>query len=141
MAAPTSDRQTARKPRSRLVRGLYLALGLLCLAFAYLSFLPGIPTFDFVILAAFFFSRSSDRFHAWLVGHPVFGKVISGYRGGLTRSVKVGASVGILASLSVSAVFLTESRTLRTVLALVGIYAIWFVWTRPGKEAPASSPA
>ena len=66
------------KPRSRLLRGVYFALGILCLGLAYMSWLPGIPTFDFVILAAFFFARSSDRFHSWLVSHPVFGRMIRG---------------------------------------------------------------
>lgn len=125
------------KPRSRLLRGVYLALGIVCLGFAYLSFLPGIPTFDFVILAAFFFARSSDRFHTWLITHPVFGKVINGYRGGLTVRVKVAAVAGIVASLAVSALVLTDSNVIRTLLGLVGLYAVWFVASRPTKR-PAS---
>ncbi|MGH8926824.1 MAG: DUF454 family protein, partial [Acidimicrobiia bacterium] len=48
------------KARSKVLRAVYFALGLICVGFAYLSWLPGIPTFDFVILAAFFFARSSD---------------------------------------------------------------------------------
>lgn len=129
----------ARKPRSRLLRGVYLGLGLICLGFAYLSFLPGIPTFDFVILAAFFFARSSDRFHSWLVTHPVFGKVIDGYRGGLTVRVKVAATIGIVASLAVSGLLLTDNQVVRTVLGLVGLYAVWFVATRPTKRPGAAA--
>ncbi|MGH8872237.1 MAG: DUF454 family protein, partial [Acidimicrobiia bacterium] len=65
------DRSVAsRKPRSRVLRGIYLVLGLLCLGFLAFSWLPGIPTFDFAVLAAFFFSMSSDRLHSWLVNHP-----------------------------------------------------------------------
>ncbi len=130
---------TVRKPRSALLRGIYFVLGLVCLGFAYLSFLPGIPTFDFVVLAAFFFARSSDRFHDWLVNHRIFGKIIHGYRGGLTTRVKIAATLGILISLSISAGFLTDSQIVRTVIALVGVYALWFVWSRPRKEAPAFS--
>ena len=123
------------KPRSPLLRAVYFVLGLLCLGLAYLSFLPGIPTFDFVILAAFFFARSSDRFHSWLVNHRVFGRIINGYRGGLTLRMKVVATVGILASLSFSGFILTSSQVVRTIVGLVGIYAVWFVWTRPRKVA------
>jgi hypothetical protein len=123
------------KPRSRLLRGVYFVLGLICLGLAYLSFLPGIPTFDFVILAAFFFSRSSDRFHSWLVNHPVFGRIINGYRGGLTLRMKIVATVGILASLSLSGFVLTDNQVVRTIIGLVGIYAVWFVWSRPRKTA------
>lgn len=128
------EETTTRKPRSRVLRAVYFVLGLICLVFAYLSFLPGIPTFDFVILAAFFFSRSSDRFHDWLVNHPFFGKVIDGYRGGLTLRMKIAATAGILVSLTVSGVFLTDNQTIRTIIGLVGIYAIWFVWSRPRKH-------
>ena len=91
------------KPRSRVLRGFYLVLGLICVGFAYMSWLPGIPTFDFVILAAFFFARSSDRFHTWLIGHPFFGRIIAGYReGGFTVRAKdldlggTGAVAGII---------------------------------------------
>lgn len=124
-----------RKPRSRLVRGIYFTLGLICLGGLYLSFLPGIPTFDLVMLAAFFFARSSDKFHGWLVDHKVFGRIIAAYRGGgLTMRTKVVAAVGIVASLTFSAVVLIDDRILRTILALVGIYALWFVFSRPTRR-------
>lgn len=123
------------KPRSPVVRGIYFLLGLVCLAFAYLSFLPGIPTFDFVILAAFFFARSSDRFHNWLVNHRVFGRIIAAYRGGgLTMRTKVVAAVGIVVSLSFSGLVLVDKTVLRVVLVLVGAYALWFVFSRPTRE-------
>ena len=123
------------KARSPLVRGIYFVLGFVCLGFAYLSFLPGIPTFDFVILAAFFFARSSDTFHSWLVNHRVFGRIIAAYRGGgLTVRTKVVAAVGIVASLTFSGVVLVDNTVLRVILALVGVYALWFVFSRPTRE-------
>jgi uncharacterized membrane protein YbaN (DUF454 family) len=122
------------KPRSRLLRGTYLVLGLLCVGVVYFSWLPGIPTFDFVILAAFFFARSSDRFHSWLVNHRVFGKIIRGYRSdGFTVGTKVWASLAVIGSLTISVVWLTDIRWVRMVLALIGIYAVWFIWSRPTK--------
>ena len=133
----TSDVSAPKKPRSRILRGVYFVLGLICLGLAYLSFLPGIPTFDFVILAAFFFARSSDRFHDWLMNHRVFGRIIKGYRGGLTLRVKVAATIGILASLSFSGFILTSNQIVRTIIGLVGIYAVWFVWSRPRKSLTA----
>jgi hypothetical protein len=133
--------------RSPILRGLYFGLGLICVGFAYMSWLPGIPTFDFVILAAFFFSRSSDRFHLWITNHPVFGRVIRGYRSdGFTVRTKILASLAVVASLGFSVVVLLENSVVRTILGLVGIYAVWFIWTRktreetPGVEAnPTSS--
>ena len=135
----------ARKPRSRIVRSLYFGLGLICVGFAYMSWLPGIPTFDFVILAAFFFSRSSDRFHLWITTHPVFGRIIRGYTSdGLTVRAKVGASIAVVASLSFSVLVLLDNRIVRTLLGVVGIYALWFIWTRktaPVMPQPGTPPA
>jgi uncharacterized membrane protein YbaN (DUF454 family) len=101
-----------------------------------MSWLPGIPTFDFVILAAFFFARSSDRFHAWLASHPVFGRIIRGYRrGGLTVRTKAVASLAVIASLTFSATVLIDSIPLRWILAAVGLFALWYIWTRPSRVA------
>ena len=128
-----------RKPRSRILRGIYLVLGLICLAFLPLSILPGIPTFDFVILAAFFFSMSSDRLHGWLMNHPVYGKMIKGYRaGGLTTRMKWLAAIAITISLSFSALVLTHNTGLRMVLGAVGVFAVWFVFSRPTRVDTAA---
>jgi hypothetical protein len=125
--------QQARKPRSLLLRGVYLVLGLVCVMFAALSFLPGIPTIDFVVLAAFFFARSSDRLHDWLVNHRYFGRMIGAYQGGLTIRMKVWATTAITLSLGISAFVLIDNSVVRVILAAVWIYAIWFVWSRPTK--------
>lgn len=123
------------KPRSSLLRGVYLVLGLICVGFAYMSWLPGIPTFDFVILAAFFFARSSDRFHNWLIGHPLFGRIIAGYReGGFTVKAKAWISAAVVLSLGFSIVVLSDRTAFRVVLAAVGVIALWFIWSRPTRE-------
>lgn len=139
-ASPEVFVQPVAKARSPLVRGLYFVLGMICLGFAYLSFLPGIPTFDFVILAAFFFARSSDKFHNWLVNHRVFGRIIRAYRsGGLTVRTKIIAAVGIIASISFSAIVLVDNTILRTIMALAALYGLWFVFSRPTRRVTSSS--
>lgn len=140
MAQSVAQQKPVVKARSPLLRGVYFVLGLICLGFAYLSFLPGIPTFDFVILAAFFFARSSDSFHNWLVNHRVFGRIIAAYRGGgLTVRTKAVAAVGIVGSLTFSGIVLVDNTVLRVILVLVGIYALWFVFSRPTRESASPS--
>lgn len=140
MAQSVAQQKPVVKARSPFLRGVYFVLGLICLGLAYLSFLPGIPTFDFVILAAFFFARSSDTFHNWLVNHRVFGRIIAAYRGGgLTVRTKAVAAIGIVGSLTFSGIVLVDNTVLRVILVLVGIYALWFVFSRPTREpSPAS---
>ena len=133
--APPVDATASRKARSPIVRGILFVLGLICLGLIPLSYLPGIPTFDLVLLAAFFFSMSSDKMYAWMVNHPYFGKIILGYRDhGLTTRMKWLAAIAITASLTVSGVFFTDLWWLRAVLVAVGIYALWFVFSRPTRD-------
>lgn len=127
-----------RKARSPIVRALLFVLGILCLALVPLSYLPGIPTLDLVLLAAFFFSMSSDRMYGWMINHRYFGRMIRGYRDyGLTTRMKWVATTGITLSLLVSAVFLTDLWWVRMILAAVGVYAIWFVFSRPTRDLSA----
>jgi len=134
MAQPVAT-AAPRKARSPIVRALLFLLGLICLALVPLSYLPGIPTFDLILLAAFFFSMSSDRMYSWMVNHRYFGKVILGYRDyGLTRRMKWVAAIGISASLLVSGLFLTNLWWVRLILLLVWFYALWFVFSRPTRD-------
>ena len=120
------------KKRNPILRAVFFVLGLLALALVPLSYLPGIPTFDLVLLAAFFFSMSSEKMHTWMLNHRYFGRIITGYRdNGLTMRMKWVAAVGITSSLFVSGFFLTDNPWIRAILGLVGIYALWFVFTRP----------
>lgn len=45
--------------------------------------------------------------------------------------MKWTAAISIVLSLTLSAVFLIDNQILRIVLALVGVYAVWFVFSRP----------
>jgi uncharacterized membrane protein YbaN (DUF454 family) len=121
--------------RNPVLRAIFFVLGLVCLALIPLSYLPGIPTFDLVILAAFFFSMSSERMHQWMLNHRYFGRIIRGYREhGLTMRMKWVAAVAITLSIGLSGVFLTDLLPVRLVLAAVGVYAVWFVFSRPTRS-------
>lgn len=133
--AQQAETTAPRKARSPIVRALMFVLGLISLALIPLSYLPGIPTFDLVLLAAFFFSMSSDRMYGWMINHRYFGRIIRGYRDhGLTMRMKWIAAVGISASLLVSGLFLTDIWWVRLILAAVGVYALWFVFSRPTRD-------
>jgi uncharacterized membrane protein YbaN (DUF454 family) len=129
----------SNKRRNPILRAIFFLLGLLALALIPLSYLPGIPTFDLVLLAAFFFSMSSEKMHSWMLNHRYFGRIIRGYReNGLTMRMKWTAAVALSASLLVSGIFFTDSTLVRVILVLVGVYALWFVFSRPTWERSAA---
>lgn len=136
MAQQVESSTPRRKARSPIVRGLLFVLGLICLVLTPISiYLPLIPTFDLILLAAFFFSMSSDTMYNWMLNHRYFGKVIRGYRDyGLTMRMKWVAAVGITASLAISGLFLTDLWWVRVILGAVGVYALWFVFSRRTRD-------
>jgi hypothetical protein len=75
-------------------RLLYLGLGFASVALGAAGILlPLLPTVPFMLLAAFFFARSSPRLEAWLVDHPRFGPHIRAWRerGAISPAGKRGA--------------------------------------------------
>lgn len=133
--AETVKSAAPRKARSPILRAIFFVLGLISLALIPISYLPGIPTFDLILLAAFFFSMSSDKMYGWMINHPYFGRVIRGYRDhGLTMRMKWVGAVGIISSLLVSGIILTDLPWVRLILVAVGLYALWFVFSRPTRD-------
>lgn len=59
---------------------LWVALGLFFVGCAYIGvILPGVPTTFFVILAAWAFSKSSEKFNKWIHEHKLFGKYLTNW--------------------------------------------------------------
>ncbi|MFT3663457.1 YbaN family protein [Piscinibacter sp.] len=62
-------------------RACWTAAGFASLALGIVGiFLPLLPTTPFVLLAAFCFSRGSERFETWLLAHPRFGPMVADWR-------------------------------------------------------------
>lgn len=63
--------------QSALMRAVYFVLGLVCLILGLIGIVvPGMPTTVFILLAGYFWARSSRRFYAWLLAHRLFGQMI-----------------------------------------------------------------
>lgn len=63
--------------QSALMRAVYFVLGLACLILGLIGIVvPGMPTTVFILLAGYFWARSSRRFYAWLLAHRLFGRMI-----------------------------------------------------------------
>jgi uncharacterized membrane protein YbaN (DUF454 family) len=116
------------------MRPIYLIAGLLALGLGVIGvFLPLIPTTGPLLLAAFFFGRSSDRLHHWLTNHPRFGRMISDFEEGrgISRATKIVAVVMMVAAFAFSTIVVLSHPLARGVVAAIGVGAIIFVLTLP----------
>ena len=126
------------------MRVIFLVLGILSLSVAFVgAFLPLIPTTGPVILAAFFFARSSERFDHWLETNALFGGIVRDWRAGVGFSVrgKTVAVAAIATTFTISILFATDSLPVRLLLILLGLSIATFVVTRPTKRFTVDSPA
>lgn len=105
-------------------------------------FLPVLPTTPFVLLAAWCFSRSSERLHGWLLEHPRFGSLIRDWE--VHRVLRLRAKVLATAVILplVGYMLLVSgapgwSKALTAVLVLCGLA---FVWTRRSRPPSTDSP-
>lgn len=115
------------------MRYLWAALGLICVGLGVIgAFLPLLPTVPFLLLASFFFARSSERLHHWILSHPTFGPMIEDWN----RSGAIRPGAKRLATLSIIAVFglsLILGIPIKIVIiqGLVLSAVLTFIWTRP----------
>ncbi|MGG2398888.1 YbaN family protein [Pseudomonas sp. SH1-B] len=128
--------------RSAWQRWLWLLLAYLSIGLAMLGVvLPGLPTTEFVLLAAWAASRSSPRLSAWLENHRVFGPLLRDWKNGgrIARRTKWLASLSMLVALTI--MILTVEHRPSLLFAAVGMgCGALFIWTRPerAKDTPAS---
>ena len=95
----------ARAIRNPALRSLFIALGWFCVASGAIGVvLPGWPTTIWIILATYFFARSSPRFYNWVMNHRVFGPLIRDWRDGkgMTARAKTVAVTTIILTIGVS---------------------------------------
>jgi len=111
-------------------RALYLAAGFMLVALAVLGiFLPLLPTTPLLLLAAACFSRSSERWHRWLLNHRAFGPIIRNWheRRCIPRRAKVVSILMVVLFGGWSVGFVIEPPILRiiaTLLILTGLICV-----------------
>ena len=112
------------KTGNKLVKSDLLRLMLICIGWISIVggivglFLPLVPTIPFLLLAVFCFSRSSERFHTWLVEHKHLGPMLKDYliHVGIPFKAKVAAIGMIWISFPATTLLFVETFWIKVLL-------------------------
>ena len=116
-----------------MFRTLWLIVGLTSLALGIAGVvLPLLPTTPFVLLSAYCFARSSPRLHGWLLGHKLFGPLISNWE----QHRAIAPRAKLLAVLSIAVVFgvsflVGAPERVIIIQAVILPFTCLFIITRP----------
>ncbi|MGQ0542852.1 MAG: YbaN family protein [Blastocatellia bacterium] len=105
-------------------KALLIFFGTVCVGLGVMGmFLPLMPTTVFLLIAAYCYSKSSDRFHNWLLNNRFLGKYIKSYKSGqgITIRQKVMTIAILWSSIGFSIWFVEGSFWLTLLLAAVAI--------------------
>ena len=107
----------------KMKKMLYTVLGCIGVALGALgAVLPLLPTFPFLLLAAFGFARGSERLNHWFIGTKLYKNNLESYvKGrGMTRKTKVKIMVTV--TLLMVAGFIMMDRILVGRIILAGVW-------------------
>jgi len=115
----------------------YKALGFLFLGLAILGvLLPVVPATPFLLLAAWFFSRSSEKWHQWLLRSELFGPIIRNWETNrcIARRTKAVSIALMLGMGGTSVAFAVDDNRIKLAafsLMLIGCVTLLSIKTCP----------
>ena len=124
-----------RAERARWQRVLWATAGALALFTGLVGiFVPLLPTTPFVLLAAFCFSRGSERCERWLLEHPRFGPMVRDWRERRAVPLRAKQLATVMMALgSVWAAFTLPARVAWLPAVVCTVVAVW-LWRLPTRS-------
>jgi len=125
------------------IRWGYIAAGWGCLGLGALGVvLPVVPTTPFLLLAAWCFSRGSQRLHRWLLDHRHFGPLVRDWEDGrvIRRRAKVLATATLVPLVGFMIPFADIPAWAKLLAAALALWGLVYIWTKPS-ETPAEAAA
>lgn len=124
---------------TKVKKYLWMATGFLFLGVAYIGVIvPGIPWSTPSLIAAYCFSKSSERFHNYMLNHKLFGPFIKDWRDNKVFPSK--AKWLMFFSMDVSLViFYLATQNWKATLGMGVFFAFIILWASrlPGNRAEA----
>jgi len=108
--------------KSKIGRKILIVLGSLFVVIGLIGiFLPVLPTTPFLLLAAWCYARSSERFYNWLITNKWFGEYIRNYQEGrgIPLKVKILAILFLWATILISIYFFVTNIYIRIILIVI----------------------
>lgn len=118
-----------------MMRVVWFSLGFMCMALGVVgAFLPLLPTVPLLLLAAFFFSKSSKRAHKWLMDNPRLGPPITDWNnnGVIQRGAKIIAGISIVGVFTLTVVLKFHIYII-IIQGVTLLLVSMFIFTRPEK--------
>ena len=115
------------------IRALWVFGGLISLILGIVGIaLPLLPTTPFLLLAAFCFTRGSERMNLWLLNHKTLGPPIIDWRdhGAISKTAKIWALV-VIAATPVVTYFAGAPLWALGIQSMILVLVCLFIYTRP----------
>lgn len=118
-------------------KALWFTAGIVFLGIAFVGiYVPGLPWSTPAVIAAYCFSKSSDRMHRWLYNHKLFGPFLTGWQSKRIFPTKFKYFMLVTMSSSLAIMWFTTGN-IKAILwtgGFMALVAIWG-WRYPGSEA------
>ena len=116
----------------KIKKAIYIAVGCIGVGLGAVgAVLPLLPTFPFLLLAAFCFARSSEKLHNWFIGTKLYKDNLESYVAGkgMTRKTKIRIMVTVTLLMSIGFVMMHAVPVGRIVLGCVWVFhVLYFVF-------------
>lgn len=111
-----------KKTQNIWIKRLFIFLGFLTLVLGVLGiFLPLLPTTPFLLLSAYFFSKSSEKFYNLLLSNKYVGKYITDFREGrgITMKTKISSIVVMWLAVGSSVIWFIDFFPAKIILIVI----------------------
>lgn len=128
--------------KKQLIHYIMLGSGHLCVALGTAGiFLPLLPTTPFLLLAIFFYARSSKKFHDWLMNHKVLGLYIRDFMDGkgVPLRAKVIAISMIWLVIGTSVIFFVPVMIGKVSMLVIALAVTIYLISLPVKKTTGDS--
>ena len=112
---------------------MFIGLGSLFVCLGFIGIvIPGIPTTPFLLLSAWFFSKSSSFLENWLINHKLFGPLIRDWNEhkSISRKSKIVAVIIIIPTFAFS-IYSSLNMIIDILLGITCIILCAYLISRP----------